>query len=63
MIAAHQAYRCSCDVVVDAFCGAGGNAIQLANTCHYGKLNVGLVTYRRNRKYRDRKKAHESLSN
>ncbi|XP_042205755.1 uncharacterized protein LOC121854998 [Homarus americanus] len=35
MIAAHQAYRCSCDVVVDAFCGAGGNAIQLAKTCNH----------------------------
>ncbi|CAL4059739.1 unnamed protein product, partial [Meganyctiphanes norvegica] len=34
MIAAHHAYRCSCDVVVDAFCGSGGNAIQLAYTCN-----------------------------
>ncbi|XP_068244185.1 uro-adherence factor A [Palaemon carinicauda] len=33
MIAAHHAYRCKCDVVVDAFCGSGGNAIQLASTC------------------------------
>ncbi|XP_066969831.1 uncharacterized protein Tgs1 [Macrobrachium rosenbergii] len=33
MIAAHHAYRCRCDVVVDAFCGSGGNAIQLASTC------------------------------
>lgn len=34
MIAAHHAYRCSCDVVVDAFCGSGGNSIQLAYTCN-----------------------------
>ncbi|XP_064115610.1 uncharacterized protein LOC135221739 [Macrobrachium nipponense] len=33
MIAAHHAYRCKCDVVIDAFCGSGGNAIQLASTC------------------------------
>nr|XP_053627808.1 uncharacterized protein LOC128685346 isoform X2 [Cherax quadricarinatus] len=35
LIAAHHANRCRCDVVVDAFCGAGGNAIQLAMTCNY----------------------------
>lgn len=34
MIAAHHAYRCSADVVVDAFCGSGGNSIQLAYTCN-----------------------------
>ncbi|KAK4318478.1 hypothetical protein Pmani_010520 [Petrolisthes manimaculis] len=33
VIALHQASRCESDVVVDAFCGAGGNAIQLARTC------------------------------
>ncbi|KAK3870974.1 hypothetical protein Pcinc_023847 [Petrolisthes cinctipes] len=33
VIALHQASRCQSDVVVDAFCGAGGNAIQLARTC------------------------------
>ena len=32
-IAEHIAERCRCDVVVDAFCGAGGNTIQLAFTC------------------------------
>ncbi|PWN50430.1 S-adenosyl-L-methionine-dependent methyltransferase [Violaceomyces palustris] len=32
-IAARIAKRCSCDTVLDAFCGAGGNAIQLALTC------------------------------
>ena len=34
-IAQHIAYRMSFDVVVDGFCGAGGNAIQLAMTCHH----------------------------
>ena len=29
----HIAERCACDVVVDAFCGAGGNTIQLAKVC------------------------------
>ena len=32
-IAEHIAERCRCDVVIDAFCGAGGNTIQLAFTC------------------------------
>ncbi|KAF0693506.1 Aste57867_15532 [Aphanomyces stellatus] len=32
-IAAHHAARVACDVVVDAFTGCGGNAIQLAMTC------------------------------
>ncbi|XP_043190151.1 trimethylguanosine synthase-like [Amphibalanus amphitrite] len=32
-IARHLADRCRADVIVDAFCGAGGNAIQFANTC------------------------------
>ncbi|XP_033738758.1 trimethylguanosine synthase-like [Pecten maximus] len=32
-IAEHIADRCRCDVIVDAFCGAGGNAIQFAFTC------------------------------
>ncbi|XP_041483651.1 trimethylguanosine synthase-like [Lytechinus variegatus] len=32
-IAEHQAERCRCDLIVDAFCGAGGNAIQFAFTC------------------------------
>lgn len=35
MIALHHAHRCKCDVVVDAFCGAGGNSIQLAMTCNH----------------------------
>lgn len=32
-IAEHIAERCRCDVIVDAFCGCGGNAIQFAFTC------------------------------
>ncbi|XP_071037645.1 trimethylguanosine synthase isoform X2 [Parasteatoda tepidariorum] len=34
-IAAHIAERCSCDIIVDAFCGAGGNSIQFAQTCYH----------------------------
>ncbi|KAG0302739.1 Trimethylguanosine synthase [Dissophora globulifera] len=33
-IALHIAERCACDVIIDAFCGVGGNAIQFALTCH-----------------------------
>jgi trimethylguanosine synthase len=36
VIAEHLADRCQCDVVVDAFCGVGGNAIQFAMTCFQG---------------------------
>ena len=32
-IAEHVAERCRCNVIVDAFAGAGGNAIQFAFTC------------------------------
>ena len=32
-IAIHLAERCKCDVIVDAFCGVGGNTIQFAKTC------------------------------
>ncbi|XP_043591838.1 trimethylguanosine synthase isoform X1 [Bombus pyrosoma] len=32
-IAEHIAQRCKCDTIIDAFCGAGGNAIQFAFTC------------------------------
>ncbi|KAG0198056.1 Trimethylguanosine synthase [Mortierella sp. GBA30] len=33
-IAAHIAERCASDVIIDAFCGVGGNSIQFALTCH-----------------------------
>lgn len=32
-VATHTAQRCRCDIIIDAFCGAGGNAIQFAFTC------------------------------
>lgn len=32
-VATHTALKCQCDVIVDAFCGAGGNTIQFAKTC------------------------------
>ena len=32
-IAKHIAERCRCDLIVDAFCGVGGNAVQFAFTC------------------------------
>ena len=32
-IAEHIAQRCRCDLLIDAFCGVGGNAIQFALTC------------------------------
>ncbi|XP_041359333.1 trimethylguanosine synthase-like isoform X2 [Gigantopelta aegis] len=32
-IAEHVSERCQCDVIVDAFCGAGGNTIQFAFQC------------------------------
>lgn len=32
-IAEHIADRCRCDLIVDAFCGVGGNTIQFAFTC------------------------------
>ncbi|XP_017040169.1 trimethylguanosine synthase [Drosophila ficusphila] len=32
-IAKQTARRLACDVIVDGFCGCGGNAIQFANTC------------------------------
>ncbi|KAK4876826.1 hypothetical protein RN001_009332 [Aquatica leii] len=34
LIAKNTAERCQCDVIIDAFCGAGGNSIQLAFTCN-----------------------------
>ncbi|KAJ3180161.1 Trimethylguanosine synthase [Gaertneriomyces sp. JEL0708] len=32
-LAAYHARRLACSVVIDAFCGAGGNSIQFAKTC------------------------------
>ena len=33
VVAQHMAERCRCDLILDAFCGVGGNAIQFAFTC------------------------------
>ncbi|XP_058827251.1 trimethylguanosine synthase-like [Topomyia yanbarensis] len=33
-VIAHSAERCRCNVIVDAFCGCGGNSIQFAFTCN-----------------------------
>ena len=33
VLAAHIAERCRCDLIVDAFAGVGGNAIQFAFSC------------------------------
>lgn len=33
-IAKHTAQRCKCNVIIDAFCGAGGNSIAFARTCN-----------------------------
>ncbi|GJQ78943.1 hypothetical protein Trydic_g110 [Trypoxylus dichotomus] len=32
-VAKHTAQRLKCNIIVDAFCGAGGNSIQFAQTC------------------------------
>ena len=34
-IACHIAQRCVCPIVIDGFCGSGGNAIQFAITCSH----------------------------
>jgi trimethylguanosine synthase len=38
-IADQIADRCRCDVILDAFCGVGGNAIAFAKTCERGNLH------------------------
>jgi hypothetical protein len=35
-VATQIAERCRCDVILDAFCGVGGNAIAFARTCQHG---------------------------
>ncbi|EDV23460.1 uncharacterized protein TRIADDRAFT_58107 [Trichoplax adhaerens] len=34
-IAQHIAERCRCSIIIDAFCGVGGNCIQFAKTCDH----------------------------
>ncbi len=41
-IAEHIAERCRCDVIVDSFCGVGGNTIQFAFTCERGKSRLEM---------------------
>lgn len=47
-IARHIADRCRCDLIVDAFCGAGGNAIQFAFKCERGDFRFlfGWIYFR-----------------
>ncbi|OAD62879.1 Trimethylguanosine synthase [Eufriesea mexicana] len=42
-IAKHIAERCRCDTIIDAFCGAGGNAIQFAFTCERGMFACSII--------------------
>ncbi|KAI4471625.1 s-adenosylmethionine-dependent methyltransferase related [Holotrichia oblita] len=34
LVAKHTAQRLKCGIIIDAFCGAGGNSIQFAQTCN-----------------------------
>jgi trimethylguanosine synthase len=43
-IAKHIAERCRCDVIIDAFCGVGGNTIEFAQTCERGEW-AGLLAF------------------
>nr|CAD7409246.1 unnamed protein product [Timema poppensis] len=40
-VADHIAQRCQCDLIIDAFCGAGGNTIQFALLCERGSKKGG----------------------
>lgn len=42
-VAEHIAERCKCDTIIDAFCGAGGNAIQFAVTCERGMFANTII--------------------
>jgi trimethylguanosine synthase len=42
-IATQIAERCRCDVVLDAFCGVGGNAIAFARTCERGAISFHII--------------------
>lgn len=43
-VAVHTAKRCKCDIIVDAFCGAGGNSIQFAMTCEKGNTKKKTIS-------------------
>lgn len=42
-VAYRLAVECATDTILDAFCGAGGNAIQFAFTCDNGTLRLVLI--------------------
>lgn len=44
-IAKQIARRCKCKVIIDAFCGAGGNTIQFAFTCKKGTYIHRALSY------------------
>lgn len=35
--------RCTCDLIIDAFCGAGSNTIQFALNCKQGTVKLPLT--------------------
>lgn len=43
-VAAYTAQRCKCDIVIDAFCGAGGNTIQFALNSSKGE-NIAIKQF------------------
>lgn len=45
-IAKHTANRLRCDIIVDAFCGTGGNSIQFAKTCNKGIIYIIVFNLR-----------------
>lgn len=49
-IAEHIAERCQCDLIIDAFCGVGGNAIQFAFFCERGNILYILYILNLNKK-------------
>jgi len=44
-IARHIARRCQCDLIIDAFCGVGGNTIQFAFKCQRGIQVISCVLF------------------
>ena len=44
-IAEHIADRCRSDLIIDAFCGVGGNVIQFAFTCERGRDKHFIYIY------------------
>lgn len=49
-IAAYTAERCKCNLIIDAFCGAGGNTIQFAMTCTKGLISlICILHYKKNK--------------